>query len=165
MSLTKLAKKPMRKSTEISADKSMEPANAFIKEVFGDFCLATGRLPVSRVAEVLQVLGCSPLQSEVDNWTSKYRKKGLEYRDLVAVYETCQHQVHHHTEEEVAESLAVFDVDGNGFIPVSQLLYLMCQPQEAESKEAMKPEEVLKLLETRPPPSGWSGLAGAARPR
>ncbi len=36
-----------------------------IQEVFGDFCLATGRLPVSRVAEVLQVLGCSPLQSEV----------------------------------------------------------------------------------------------------
>jgi hypothetical protein len=36
-----------------------------VQEVFGDFCLATGRLPVGRVAEVLQVLGFSPLQSEV----------------------------------------------------------------------------------------------------
>ena len=90
-----------------------------LQEVFGDFCLATGRLPVGRVADVLQVLGLSPLQSEVshrhleaslwifcsgtyatyvcmycmvfpqvEEWTEKYKKKGLEYKDLLSIYTT-----------------------------------------------------------------------------
>jgi len=38
---------------------------------------------------------------QVDQWTEKYRKKGLEFKDLLTVYNICEQQVHRHTEEEV----------------------------------------------------------------
>jgi hypothetical protein len=38
---------------------------------------------------------------QVENWTEKYKKKGLEYKDLLDVYQTCQQHLRQHTEEEV----------------------------------------------------------------
>ena len=48
----------------------------------------------------------------MEEWTEKYKKKGLEFKDLLAVYSTCEKTVHRHSEEEVSKkNLLIMELD------------------------------------------------------
>ncbi|XP_023332088.1 calmodulin-related protein 97A [Eurytemora carolleeae] len=139
------------------ANKKISPGQemSFIKQVFGDFCSSNGRIPASRAAAALQVLGYNPLQSQVTEWTKKYRKNGMEFPDFLALSKVAEDKEIHSTDEEVTESLAVLDIDGEGLIPVGQLRFLMCQTQPGGEGEAMKPEEFSKFIDGFPQQDGF----------
>jgi len=124
-----------------------------IQQVFSDFCSSNGRLPSSRVGEALGVLSMNPLQSQVSKWTKDFRKKGLEFAQFKELVTTAsQHSVE--SNDEVLESLAIFDLDGEGYISVAQLQFLMCQPQQGEETEALKAADFTELLKGLPSQNG-----------
>merc|ERR1712079_724338 len=88
------------------------------QEVFRDFCDVSGFLPKGKVGDAVRCLGENPLQSEIADLTKKFSGQGLTFEQFEEVVRICRAQNQSPTDE-LSESLSVFDVDGEGFVPLS----------------------------------------------
>merc|ERR1712098_882338 len=98
---------------------------AVSQDVFRDFCDPTGFLPKEKVADAVRCLGENPLQSEIREITNKFKSQGLnfqQFEEVVKIYKNMNQSPN----DELSESLAVFDVDGEGLVPMSQIKHLIC---------------------------------------
>eukprot|EP00091_Calanus_sinicus_P021420 TRINITY_DN6346_c0_g1_i1.p1 TRINITY_DN6346_c0_g1~~TRINITY_DN6346_c0_g1_i1.p1 ORF type:complete len:145 (+),score=36.63 TRINITY_DN6346_c0_g1_i1:212-646(+) len=113
------------------------------QDVFRDFCDPTGHLPKDKVADAVRCLGENPLQSEIRDITNKFKGQGLNFQQFEEVVRICKNMNQSPTDE-LSESLAVFDVDGEGLIPRSQIKHLICS---GESGEGLSVEGFEMLME------------------
>merc|ERR1712131_146034 len=90
------------------------------QEVFQDFCDSTGFLPKGKVGNAVRCLGENPLESEIHEIIKKFKENGLTFKQFEDVLRICKAQNQSPTDE-LSESLSVFDVDGEGYIPMSHL--------------------------------------------
>jgi len=104
---------------------------AVSQDVFRDFCDSTGQLPKEKVADAVRCLGENPLQSEIRDITNKFKGHGLnfqQFEEVIRIYK----KMNQSPNDELSESLAVFDVDGEGLIPMSQIKHLICSGDSGE---------------------------------
>ena len=97
-----------------------------MKEVFRDFCDVSGFLPKDKVGDAVRCLGENPLQSEVTEITKRFKGHGLTFQQFEEVLRICKAQ-NQSPGDELTESLSVFDVDGEGFVPMSHIRNLMSE--------------------------------------
>eukprot|EP00092_Neocalanus_flemingeri_P003360 GFUD01003598.1.p1 GENE.GFUD01003598.1~~GFUD01003598.1.p1 ORF type:complete len:145 (+),score=40.22 GFUD01003598.1:182-616(+) len=120
---------------------------ALPQDVFRDFCDVTGHLPKEKVGDAVRCLGENPLQSEIRDITNKFKGQGLSFQQFEEVVRICRKQ-NQSPVDELSESLAVFDVDGEGFIPRSQIKHLICSEESGEGLTAANFEMLMERIET-----------------
>merc|ERR1712154_448798 len=98
--------------------------HSYFQDVYRDFCDRTGQLPKERVGDAVRCLGENPLQSEIVEITKDFKGSGLTLHQFEEVVRICKSQ-NQSPPDELYESLAVFDVDGEGFVPMSHIKHLI----------------------------------------
>jgi len=115
---------------------------ADVQQVYLDHCDKSGQMPKEKVADAARCLGQNPLQTEIRDLVKKYKGTSITLAQFQEVTSTCEKQ-NKSPKDELSESLSVFDVDGEGFIPRSQFKHLITS---TESGEGIQPEEFEILM-------------------
>merc|ERR1711872_174381 len=102
-----------------------------LKDVFRDFCDRTGHLPKEKVGDAVRCLGENPLESEIQEITKDFKGAGITLVQFEEVVRICKTQ-NQSPSDELYESLAVFDVDGEGLVPMSHIKHLICSEDSGE---------------------------------
>jgi len=117
------------------------------KEVFQDFCDSSGFLPKDKVGDAVRCLGENPLQSEIRDIVVKFKGHGLTFDQFEEVFNVCKSH-NNSPRDELAESLAVFDVDGEGFVPMSHIRHLLTSESSGEGITSEQCDFLLETIET-----------------
>merc|ERR1711962_1752599 len=108
-------------------------------------------MPKSKVATAARILGQNPAESHVAQIVSKWDSNGTTMEQFQEVLS--QLDDGKPTDEMLLENISVFDIDGEGEVPLSQFKYLMCS---SDSGEGLTSEEFDFLLETVKRTSCWA---------
>merc|ERR1712025_1389231 len=117
---------------------------ADIQQIYWDHVDKSGQMPKERVADAVRCNGQNPLNTEIREIVKRFKGPSITLAQFQEVASLCERQ-NKSPRDELSESLAVFDVDGEGFMPRSQLKHLITDPQ---SGEGIKPEEFELLMST-----------------
>jgi len=113
------------------------------QQIFSDHCDESGTMPKSKVATAARILGQNPAESHVAQIVSRWDSAGITMEQFQEVLS--QLDDGKPTDEMLLENISVFDIDGEGEVPLSQFKYLMCS---SDSGEGLTSEEFDFLLET-----------------
>merc|ERR1711874_272114 len=115
-----------------------------LKQVYNDFADHEGKLSKRKVLEAVQCLGYNPLQGQVEDWSSEFSGDFLNLDEFMQVLR-CAGQETSAGQPEISEHFAVFDLDGEGWLPIAQLQHLLCTNFGSES-ETLEEEEFNFLI-------------------
>jgi len=121
----------------------LEAAMKDMEQIFSDHCDESGTMPKSKVATAARILGQNPAESHVAQIVSRWDSAGITMEQFQEVLS--QLDDGKPTDEMLLENISVFDIDGEGEVPLSQFKYLMCS---SDSGEGLTSEEFDFLLET-----------------
>merc|ERR1712066_536870 len=126
----------------MARSNDQENTEGKLKQVYNDFADHEGKLSKKKLLEAVQCLGYNPLKSQVDDWSLEFPCDFLDLTEFIQVVRSADEQSLTE-QEEITESFAVFDLDGEGWLPIAQLKHLMCTNFESET---LKEEEFNFLI-------------------
>merc|ERR1712080_15238 len=133
--------------SNIPPQEGGDQATREIEDTFNDHS-KDGRIPADKIGDAIRALGYNPLQSEVQQWIESVGST-FSLNDFLSIINHCKNQQETSSREEVNESLAFFDMDGEGYLPVEQLRYLMCSVQTGEQITKTEFDELIDGIHVR----------------
>merc|ERR1711874_23894 len=118
-----------------------------IQQIYLDHCDKSGQMPKEKVADAVRCLGQNPLQTEIRDLVKRFKGPSITLAQFQEVHSLCQGQ-NKSPRDELSESLSVFDVDGEGFIPRSHFKHLICDPESGEGLTTQEFEMLLTTVKT-----------------
>ncbi|PWN22264.1 putative myosin regulatory light chain cdc4 [Microstroma glucosiphilum] len=118
-------------------------SDAEFKEAFSLFDKkGTGRIPAQSLGDLLRALGQNPTQAEVGDLVAQVGGKDVDYQTFVNILHRPNGFKPAGTPEEFIRGFQVFDKEGNGYIGVGELRYVLTSLGEKLSDEEV--DELLK---------------------
>jgi len=117
---------------------------ADIQQIYWDHVDKSGQMPKERVADAVRCNGQNPLNTEIRDIVKRFKGPSITLAQFQEVASLCERQ-NKSPKDELSESLSVFDVDGEGWVPMSHFKHLICSP---ESGEGLTPDQFDNLLST-----------------
>lgn len=107
------------------------------KELFGLFDKEeTGKLESSMVGTMLRACGLNPSEAEVEELTKKADPKGSGSFDVASFLSIMDgHGIRNDSQDDVIEAFRVFDNEGKGKIPATELRAILVNMGEKMSEE------------------------------
>jgi len=96
----------------------LEAAMKDMEQIFSDHCDESGTMPKSKVATAARILGQNPAESHVAQIVSRWDSAGITMEQFQEVLS--QLDDGKPTDEMLLENISVFDIDGEGEVPLSQ---------------------------------------------
>merc|ERR1711935_1137987 len=117
-----------------------------IESVFNDLCARGGLLDKGDVSRTVACVGqhLNPSISQVSDACGKFHEDGVNLDQFKEIVTNLTKQMEESSQEKVTESLAVFDVDGEGLVSRSQVKHIVCGDQS----EGLSDDEFEILLKT-----------------
>jgi len=114
-------------SKEQTFDFTKEDVELF-KDIFSLFDKrGDDNIPSAELVTVLRALGENPINAELEEWISKVDPEGkgeIAFSDFLSILD--ESRKHEDNEDEILESLKVFDTDLSGTIEASELKDILC---------------------------------------
>ncbi|CAO1620855.1 unnamed protein product [Parajaminaea phylloscopi] len=118
-------------------------SDAEFKEAFALFDKkGTGQIPKESLGDLLRALGQNPTQAEVQELASGLGGKDVDFQSFLNILHRPNGFKPAGTPEEFIRGFQVFDKEGNGFIGVGELRYVLTSLGEKLSDEEV--DELLK---------------------
>jgi len=124
----------------------MQSDNSEYKEAFALFDKkGTGAVPRETLGDLIRALGQNPTQAEVTEIVASAPRE-VDYKTFVTILNRPDGFKPAGTPEEFIRGFQVFDKEGNGFIGVGELRYVLTQLGEKMTDEEV--DELLKGVQT-----------------